>query len=359
MSLSFLEIFQFRNLHQVQIEPDANLNIISGLNASGKTTLLETIFYLSYGRSFRTTHAQEMITHNHDHFRLFAKILGINQQHQIGIQRHRKEQHIRIDQQDTQRISDLATLLPIIALHPDSHQLISGGPEYRRQFMDWGVFHVEHTFLHEWRNYKKALAQRNAALRNNESDRSCRIWHHSMANHAENIHGFRGRYIDLLRQSLEKYAAILFPDNLIHLDYKKGWSEQESYFDFIESSLSRDRDKGYTLSGPHRADLVIKVDQQSAQTAISRGQQKKLVALLKLAQLDLYIKTTSHSCILLYDDLPAELDKTNRKILMDSLADMNVQLFVTSIDPAMLDIGAWSSAKMFHVEHGVVNELNQ
>lgn len=359
MSLRLLEINQFRNLHQVQIEPDANLNIISGINASGKTSLLESIFYLSYGRSFRTSHAQEMINHQYDHFRLFAKLGTQDRPHQIGIQRYRKEQHIRIDQQDTQRIADLATLLPIIALHPDSHQLISAGPEYRRQFIDWGVFHVEHAFLQEWRNFKKALSQRNAALRHQESDRSCRIWHHTMASHAEVIHRQRTDYIQLLKQYLDKYAEILFPGNTITLDYKKGWNEQESYFEHLESSLNRDREKSYTVTGPHRADIVIKVDNQSAQTAISRGQQKKLVALLKLAQLDLYIASSNKACILLYDDLPAELDKSNRKLLMDNLAQMNVQLFVTAIEASTLDLGAWNSAKLFHVEQGVVSQLNQ
>ncbi|HEY9050818.1 MAG TPA: DNA replication/repair protein RecF [Gammaproteobacteria bacterium] len=358
MSLSYLEVNQFRNLHRVQLEPDAKLNIITGINASGKTSLLESIFYLSYGRSFRTAYAQEMINHEHDHFRLLAK-LNTDRPHQIGIQRFRKEQHIRIDQQDSHRISDLASLLPVIALHPDSHQLISAGPEHRRQFMDWGVFHVEHSFIQEWRNYRKALSQRNAALRHNEPDRSCRIWHHAMAEHAEVIHQLRHRYLDMLRESLAEYAIILFPDNSVTLDYKKGWSEQDSYFDHLESSLTRDKEKGYTLSGPHRGDIVIKVDQQSAQTSISRGQQKKLVALLKLAQLDLFIKTSSKPCTLLYDDLPAELDTANRKILMDSLASMNVQLFVTTIESNSLNTQAWSSGKMFHVEQGVINQLNQ
>lgn len=138
MSLTSLEIHHFRNLHQVNFEPDAGLNIISGVNAAGKTSFLESLFYLSYGRSFRSSQTRDLIMYDQDYFRLIAKVNNGQNESIIGVQKSTREQTIRVDKQDITKISDLAALFPVIALHPDSHQLISAGPEYRRQYIDWG-----------------------------------------------------------------------------------------------------------------------------------------------------------------------------------------------------------------------------
>jgi len=357
MSLTSLEIQHFRNLHHVNFEPDAGLNVISGINAAGKTSLLESLFYLSYGRSFRSSQTRDLIMYDENYFRLVARVNSHQNESIIGIQKSTREQTIRVNKQDVSRISDLAALLPVIALHPDSHQLISSGPEFRRQYIDWGVFHVEHSFIHAWKRYRKALSQRNAALRHQQPDKMCMLWDQALVESANQIEQARCLYLEQLNVFLEKNANFLFPDNKISLEYKRGWSDELSYQDYLASTLPRDKEKGYTQAGPHRADIKIKLDNKSAQTAISRGQQKKLVALLKLAQLELFIQATSRTCVLLYDDLPAELDPSNRSILMELLSGMDVQLFVSTIEIDQLDVSCWNSAKMFHVEHGVVSEM--
>ncbi|MCW8854760.1 MAG: DNA replication/repair protein RecF [Gammaproteobacteria bacterium] len=356
MSFSYLEVNQFRNLHQVEIEPDAELNIITGLNAAGKTSLLESIFYLSYGRSFRQGQYRDLIMNDQDYFRLISKVNHNQQQSSIGIQRSSKEQLIRVNQQTITRLSDLSFLLPVIALHPDSHQLITAGPENRRHFMDWGVFHVEQSFLQTWKNYRKALSQRNAALRSHQDDKFCNLWNQALIENAEKIDQFRADYLNKLNIKLVDFAQQIFPDSVISLEYKKGWAEDINYQQHLERNLSKDRDKGFTQSGPHRSDIKIRLDNKSAQTAISRGQQKKLVALLRLAQMDLFIEHTDRRCVLIYDDLPAELDTDNRRILMQILSGMKVQLFVTAIEAEQLDYSDYGSAKMFHVEHGSVSQ---
>ena len=358
MSLSHLEVSQFRNLHQVSIEPDAELNIITGCNAAGKTSLLESIFYLSYGRSFRQGQYRDLIMNDHDYFRLVSKVNHKQQLSSIGIQRGSKEQLIRINQQTITRLSDLSFLLPVIALHPDSHQLITAGPENRRHFMDWGLFHVEQSFFQVWKNYRKALSQRNAALRSHQDDSFCSLWSQALVENAQKIDQFRCHYLQKLNDRLVIFAQQIFPDSIVSLEYKKGWAEDVSYQSHLEKNLYRDREKGFTQSGPHRSDIKIKLDNQSAQTAISRGQQKKLVALLRLAQMDLFSEHTDRRCVLIYDDLPAELDADNRRILMQILAGMKVQLFVTAIEAEQLDYSHYSSAKMFHVEHGAVSQIN-
>jgi DNA replication and repair protein RecF len=356
MSLTSLDIKQFRNLDHVVIQPDPCLNIITGLNAAGKTSLLESIFYLSYGRSFRSSHTKDLIMFDQEYFRLVTNVENNGKESLLGIQKSSQQQTIRINKQNISKITELSTLLPVIALHPDSHQLISAGPENRRQYMDWGVFHVEHYFYQVWKDFRKALSQRNAALRNKQSDKLCCLWNPLLIENAEIIEKMRCQYLDNLNIFLALNAEKLFPENIITLEYKRGWSDDINYQAYLETSLTKDKDKGFTQSGPHRADIKIKLDGKSAQTSISRGQQKKLVALLKLAQLEFFIQSSNKTCVLIYDDLPAELDKENRKILMDMLSKMNVQLFVSAIEASQLDIESWSSVKMFHVEHGAVLE---
>ena len=355
MSLNYLEVTQFRNLQQAILEPVAGLNLITGANAAGKTSLLESLFYLGYGRSFRSSQTRDLISYGHDFFRLVSRL---DSGHTVGFQKSTREQQIRINQQTVHRMADLAALLPVIALHPDSHFLISAGPEHRRQFLDWGVFHVEHGFIQVWKDFRKALSQRNAALRLGESDRICQLWNGPLVENALEIETSRLDYVQALEELVQKNSAYLFPDQRVSLEYRRGWPEADDYSDYLQSQMARDRDKGYTQAGPHRADIKIRLDDKSAHTSASRGQQKKLVALLKLSQLELFMQTSDKTCILLYDDLPAELDADNRAIVMERLATMKVQLFISAIEPEQLDTDAFSQARMFHVEHGAVSRVD-
>lgn len=355
MGLKSLEINQFRNLLSVLLEPDAGLNLIIGDNAAGKTSLLEAIFYLSYGRSFRSSQIKHLISNDTDLFRLIATLDdGISR---LGIERKSTEQKIRVNQTTVSRLSELSTLIPVIALHPDSHQLISAGPEHRRQFLDWGVFHVEHNFLNAWKNYRKALSQRNASLRSQQSDQLCSLWNTELVEHASVIETSRLNYLDQMASHMESLAQTLFPDHTIDITYKRGWPVDISYEDYLIQNLHRDREKGFTQSGPHRADLKISVDGQSAQSSISRGQQKKLVCLLKIAQLIHFSTQSARRCILLFDDLPAELDRSNQDKILSILSGLDIQLFITAITADQISNKFWERHKVFHVEHGEVEEL--
>jgi len=356
MGLNSLEILHFRNLQSVSITPDQGLNLITGNNAAGKTSLLEAIFYMSYGRSFRSSQIKHLISHENDFFRIITEL--DDSITRLGIERNSNEQTIRVNQQTISRLSELSTLVPVIALHPDSHQLISSGPEHRRQFLDWGVFHVEHQFLLAWKNYKKSLSQRNAALRMQQRDSLCSLWNAELVEHAETIQKLRLNYLGKITEIVSSLSSTLFPDHIIELSYKRGWPADITYPDYLRQNIQKDRDKGYTQSGPHRADLKITVDGQSAQSSISRGQQKKLVSLLKIAQLSLFSQQSERRCILLYDDLPAELDETNQNKIMSILSKLDIQLFVTGIEAGQINCEFWPHHKVFHVEHGVLEELS-
>jgi len=354
MSLIRLEVENFRNLHSAIIEPDEALNLITGENAAGKTSLLEAIFYMSYARSFRSSQLKHLITHDFEYFRLMGNLAENNTR--VGIERHIDSQVIRVNKKTIHKTSELSALLPVLVLHPDSHQLISSGPDHRRQFMDWGVFHVEHQFLHSWKKYKTSLSQRNAALRMGQADKLCSLWNAELVEHARVIKDLRLKYLESIQIITNELALELFPEHSIQLNYKRGWPGEVEYEDYLVTNLSKDRDKGFTQSGPHRADVKILVDGQTAQSSISRGQQKKLVTLLKIAQLMLFSQSSSNKCVLLFDDLPAELDQDNQNKIMSILSKLNIQLFITAIDAQQINCEYWKQHKVFHVEHGKIVE---
>ena len=355
MSLAHIEITHFRNLQQVILQPAAKLNIITGENAAGKTNLLESLHYLSFARSFRTAQTRDLIMYQQPFFRLMGKLQ--KPPATLGIQKSTQEQIIRINQQTVNRTADLAAVFPVVAIHPDSHQLISAGPEYRRQYLDWGVFHVEHHYLQVWKDFRTALSQRNAALRHNQPDKLCCLWDQALADAAQHMEKMRTDYLAELSISLDHIRPLLFPGVELTLEYRPGWQSEAGYSGYLRETLQKDKEKGFTQGGPHRADLRIKLDNRPVQSAISRGQQKKLVAMLKLAQMDVFSRHSDKTCVLLYDDLPAELDAENRNKLLKLLSELPVQVFISAIEADQLDVSGWQDMKMFHVEHGKVATL--
>lgn len=356
MLLRQLNIKNFRNLEEAQLIPVQGVNLILGDNASGKTSLLEAIYYLSHVRSFRTQHVTDLILRESAYLQLVASIeTADNNIIPFGIRRSRNKSEIRVNKQPVKRVSDIAAQFPVLAIHPDSYKLITGSPLHRRQYLDWGVFHVEHGFFQAWQRYKRSLAQRNAALKSKQKFDVCQLWNNDIHTNAHYIDQLRQQYIDKLSPYFCKLTQQFFTDDSVQIEYKRGWSSDVPLIDLLQQNIIKERMKGYTQYGPHRAEISIKVNGQSAQTCISRGQQKLLVALMRLAQAMQFTEATKRPCVLLYDDLPAELDANHRKLILSVLSKMNIQLFLTAIESQQVDISLWDKKRVFHVEHGKLN----
>ena len=151
---------------------------------------------------------------------------------------------------------------------------------------------------------------------------------------------------------MQNLIGCFFPQHTVTIEYKRGWKTGISLSDALTACFERDRRYGFTSVGPHRADLIIQVNGKSAQTAISRGQQKLMVALLRLSQAQSFVQSGDRRCLLLYDDLAAELDIENRHKVLSVLEQMPIQLFLTAIEPGQIDIRTSRTQRMFHVEHG-------
>ena len=152
MSLKQFRVSGFRCLAESDFAPDPALNLIAGPNASGKTSLLEAIFYIGRGRSFRASGNRELIQSGQKGFTLYGEIQNGDVIHRAGVEVEAGQRRIRIDG-EVGTSAGLAGFLPVQAIDPEIHNLVQGGPEFRRQFLDWGVFHVKHSFLDAWRRY--------------------------------------------------------------------------------------------------------------------------------------------------------------------------------------------------------------
>ena len=358
MQLAQVDIQRVRNLKTVTMLPAKGLNLIYGSNASGKTSLLEAIYILSHGRSFRTSNIRSVIQHQTENLQVYGKIKQEKSASYInlGIERGATHTHIRINQNTVNQTSRLATYLPVQVINPEAHRLFEQGPSQRRKFLDWGLFHVEPSFHETWQNYNRILKQRNAALRKKQSPKNVSLWDAPLFESAEKLTALRQEYVSQLKPYIQTFTNRLIQTNP-EVQYRQGWTQDASLTEALQRSFDQDSQKGFTRNGPHRADLRILVDGIPVQEQFSRGQQKLLVSAMRLAQISHLKDRLDQYSVVLVDDLAAELDVTHRKGLLELLVQTGAQLFITVTEAELIDTEAWLSRKMFHVERGQVVEV--
>lgn len=355
MRLTRVTASDFRCFRQLDMAPGPKINLISGDNASGKTSVLEGIFMLGRGQSFRSATLGPQILMGAEKFLLAGHLQNeTGQSRRIGMLRPKKGKlSYKLDSQSETKRFDLVSALPLQVIDPNLHRLLEQGPKYRRSFLDWGVFHVEHRFFSAWRQYRRALKQRNRAIRNNAGRQAIEAWNPELIRTAAVITESREHYLQQLSRMLPETTLSLLGKDTPQISYHTGWSRGSAYSDSLESSLESDRKSGYTQVGPHRADVSIRAAGVRARTHVSRGQQKLLVSAMLLAQARLMFEATGAKPVLLVDDLMAELGPTYLNALLVEIRDLDVQCFITALDRTLIG-DALHDAHMFHVEHGQV-----
>jgi len=352
MYLRRLRAVQLRNLINVDLELSPQCNLICGQNGSGKTSLLEAIYLLARAKSFRTNRLSRLAHFSEKAFSVNGEIEHDHGVHKLKARYEARELKLMDGEEIIKRSSDLATLLPLTLVSTDSHKLFTDGPKQRRKFIDWGVFHVKPPFLDAWRAYCRALGQRNALLRHERID-TVSSWNHELERMAVEIDAWRSDYIAaLIAHFLPMLRSLVdLPD--LSIEYKRGWPSDIALSDYLLVNQNRDLRLGYTRDGPHTADLAIKVSGVPVQECASRGQQKLIISALYLAQAALFSEQLDKTCLVLVDDLPAELDAERRSYLLSLLSSLKAQVFITAIDGRDIDLNAFSQHKVFHVKQGV------
>lgn len=366
MLLQQLQLSNFRIIESARLSDLAAVNLISGRNGSGKTSLLEAIHVLGHGRSFRTRKWQRLVRYDQAGFLITGVGANSRGEQRIGIERRLADPSptVRLNGESLRATSELAALLPIQILDSAGFSLLEGPPEYRRQLLDWAVFHVEPSrFLQAWRRYQKALKQRNALLRSNRVDKQALSpWTDELAVQGELIHELRTVQLErLLPLLVEMHAALNSGVSVpveVAVDYYPGWNrERNTLRAKLDMEIDRDIELGYTRDGPHRADLRVRSAGQSVVEVFSRGQLKSLVAAFRLSQAKL-LRQYGIKSVFLVDDLAAELDSDRRARFIDELLKLDCQSFFTAINESDLSNSFGSTMiKMFHVEHGRVTPL--
>ena len=347
MYLSFLKASNFRCFANIELEFDQKYNLIYGENGSGKTSVLEAISYLGRGRSFRTNNVSEIVKWKTDDLLVYGKIISANSESSIGIMNGKSGLESSVNGDHTKGIAGLAHSLPFQIIDPNTHNLIGGGPEARRQYLDWVLFHVEPEYIDIWRKYKKTLKQRNVLLKSHKNKSEIQNWDQGLAQLGEKISLMRDEIFILLEPVLMEFAKELLDTN-ISLHINRGWSRDLALLDSLSDNINQDIQYKSTQQGPHRADITVSLDMGAAKKHISRGQQKLLACALINASIELVQSYIDKPILLLLDDPKAELDNNSTKKLVNQVCSLNSQVIATSIEPDESLFG--SGTKLFHVE---------
>lgn len=368
MHLQKLSLINFRNYPEITLEFSSKFNCFAGNNGTGKTNLLEAIYYLSFCKSFSNPIDSQNILFGQDFFMIQGQYqvngnqdelyCGVKQQERKVFKRNKKEY---------ERLSDHIGLYPLVLISPRDAQLILGGSDERRKFVDGVISQYEHEYLNHLINYNKALAQRNALLkifaeRRKFDAASLEIWDEQLVIHGEKLFEQRKRFFDaFLPVFNEYYAALSGGNETVNIDYQSTLLEG-NFAEQLISARDKDRITQFTTSGIHKDELVFHIHDVPVKRFGSQGQQKSFLIALKLAQYNFTRKVKGFSPILLFDDIFDKLDEDRVEHLMRLVSDKRFgQVFVTDTNQERLEslfrkIGGES--RIFLVEKANITKIS-
>jgi DNA replication and repair protein RecF len=350
VALRRLQVTDFRCLQAVDLQLDPQFTLISGANASGKTSLLEACYVLGRGRSFRTRRLEHLIRRGADRFVVFGEVQGSAGTLPMGVEGSPSGARARIAGAAAKSLAELALALPVQIIDPEVHKLIEEGPVRRRRFLDWGVFHVEPGFIDTWQSYQQVLRQRNAALKARQPREVVGVWDRELIRYGESLSASRAAYVERLAVPAAALAAGLLGQELV-MRYRPGWQRDQTLAEALDHSWNHDLERGSTQVGPHRAELAVLLGGLAAKDRVSRGQQKLLAATLLISQLRLFPEGAAVRPTLLLDDPAAELDQVHLGALISAVSGQGCQLVVTTLQPEFNAFG--SPGRRYQLQAGV------
>ncbi len=359
MKFESLRIAGLRCLEAVSLTPAPGINVFIGANGAGKTSVLEAAYLLSHGRSFRAGSRDVLLKRGATSLSVFAEVRADDgRTRRLGLGREGGRWQARVDGDSTASLGSLVQECAVVCFEPGSHDLIAGASDERRRFLDWGLFHVEHAFVNQWRRYQRALKQRNAVLRSGGPLDAALLepWEAELASAGEAITGFRRGYLDRLIPHIQGFMQNVLPElGEFSLRYRPGWDEAADLATTLVERRLRDMGRGHTTVGPHRADFTIAFEHAPLREHLSRGQEKLCALACLLGQASLHAEIRGEWPVICLDDLASELDRTHQEWVVAQLLGRDVQVFITGTEiPSAL---ADQSVTMFHVEQGDVTAL--
>jgi DNA replication and repair protein RecF len=358
MQVRTLRVADLRSVAQAELQLGPRVNVILGPNGAGKTSLIEALYLMSRGRSFRTRRAEVLSRRGSPGFSIFAEVNVAGAQHRLGVGHSQGAWQVRIDEVDAPRLSSLFEWCAACCFEPGSHDLLTGAREDRRAFVDWGVFHMEPRYAVWWRRYQRALRQRNAALKAEASDTEIDAWDQELAEAGEPLSSSRLQYLESFTPAWVGAARAWLPElGTGALVVDRGWQEGRGLAEVLAESRAIDRRRLVTTRGPHRFDWLPTFEAAPDVTHLSRGQAKLTALAAVLAQAGVFEGQRGESAVLLLDDLPSELDEAHQSRLLETVLATGQQAIITATHPSQAMQSATAEAMMFHVEHGRVSAV--
>lgn len=342
MTLRLLSLYNFRPFKSLRLEFDSRWNWIVGPNASGKTSLLEAIFLLSRGHSFRASKPQEMV-----HWGERELAVAGETEISLGIAFRGKERLIKVGGKRVKSRAELARHLAVQLIAPPLYELLEGSPALRRRFLDWGLFYSEPEYLTLWQSYRRALQQRNAALK--RRDLSLAFWSGQLVKAGIILKKYRQNHLKIFTAELAREIERLELGKELQCNYLQGWPQQLSLEEALQRDRKRDLERGYTHSGPHRDDFVLLLDGRPVAKQLSRGQTKLWTTAMAVVQ----AKLLKRPVVLLIDDITAELDRNFQERFWHMVRRFPGQCLITSLDETL---PGRFGGKQFQLQAGSIKE---
>lgn len=353
MQLTQLRISQLRCFQTVELELMPGLNLLIGPNGAGKSSVIEAVHLLGYGRSFRGRVRDGLIRTGAAHLELYAEWEDdTGRSRRAGLRHSGNSWEARLDGIAAPSLTELCAEIAVVTFEPGSHDLIGGGAEHRRRFLDWGLFHVEPTFLALWRRYARALKQRNALLKSRPAATALLPWDRELAEAGEVLTELREGYLNHLEPILAATAGEFLPElGLAQLEFQPGWKRAELRLaDALLLSRDRDLALGYTTTGPHRADWRVDFAELSGREALSRGQEKLTALACVLAQARSYAQDRGGWPVICLDDFASELDFPHQQHVLSAVLSSGAQMLLTGTEIPVVLKELAIAFRVFHVE---------
>ncbi|GIP36032.1 DNA replication/repair protein RecF [Paenibacillus sp. J2TS4] len=370
MLLKKLALKNYRNYAEIELNTAHNVNIFMGLNAQGKTNLLEAIYVLALSKSHRTHQDKQLIRWNEEYAQLYAEVDKKYGLCKLSLSVTSQGKKAKINGLEQKKLSGFIGTLNVVMFAPEDLEIVKGAPGIRRRFMDMEIGQVHPGYLHEMNQYQKVLNQRNNYLRQlwgkpDVSESMLEIWNEQLAQYGTKIVKKRQSFIKKLQKWAEFiHSGITNGVEKLQIEYRPSIEandpeEETILLDRFMIKLSQMKEqeirRGATLIGPHRDDMGFYINGREVQVYGSQGQQRTTALSLKLAELELIREELGEYPILLLDDVLSELDPYRQTQLIETFQD-KVQTFITTTALDSVNMDKLSDAAIFHVKNGVVSD---
>jgi len=327
--ITAISVTNFRNLDVADCDFSAGFNLLTGENGAGKTSLLEAIYFLGNLKSFRCQTHHDLIAQNQACAVVRASVNAQDSSFFMAVERCKERVRLKVDLEDIQSAGAFVSHLPVLALHAQSDDLILGGPEFRRKFLDRTAFYLFADFANNFSQFSRVLKQRNAALKNGQSTLA---WDGLFIQYSMLLTEQRLAALDYIAAILPEVLLSLSPYLSLQLEYYPGFRTQGTLAESLARHALRERELGQTLSGPHRGDLVLSLNGFGVKATASRGQIKIILLALYLSVAGVWRDVSNKTAILLFDDFISELDNRHAALLLDFLSHFGHQAFFSATD---------------------------